>query len=167
MVPPDRSLLESARAAARGRAWGEPFALLTHADEAEQLGASDLEALGEAAWTTSHHAEAFVARERAYAAYLEAGEGAAAAAMAMDMANDYYPRGQLAVADGWRSSAERLLEDAPECRAHGLLAWCRAQIALLFEGDEEGCAAQGRAPWPDGGGSRKPFGCSARQWPGR
>jgi class 3 adenylate cyclase len=144
VVPPDRSLLESARAAALRRAWGEAFALLTKADAADQLAAWDLEALGEAAWTTSHYAEAFVARERAYAAYLEAGEGAAAAAMAMDMANDYYPRGQLAVADGWRSSAERLLEEAAECRAHGLLAWCRAQIALLFEGDEEGCAKQGR-----------------------
>jgi class 3 adenylate cyclase len=143
VVPPDRSLLESARAAARRRAWGEAFALFTQADEAEPLGASDLEALGEAAWTTAHYAEAFVARERAYAAYLEEGQGAAAAAVAMDMANDYYPRGQLAVADGWRSSAERLLEDVAECRAHGLLAWCRAQIALLFEGDEEACAGQG------------------------
>ena len=130
--------------AAHRHAWGEAFALLTEADAEDELAASDLEALGEAAWTTSHYAEAFLARERAYTAYLKAGDGAAAAAMAMDMANDYYPRGQLAVADGWRCSAERLLEDVPECRAHGLLAWCRAQIALLFEGDEEGCAAQGR-----------------------
>jgi class 3 adenylate cyclase len=144
VVPSDRSLLEEGREAARRRAWGDAFALLTRADADEGLAAPDLAALGEAAWTTSHYAEAFRARERAYAAYVEAGDGAAAAAMAMDMANDYYPRGELAVADGWRSSAERLLEGAPECRAHGLLAWCRAQIALMFEGDEEGCAARGR-----------------------
>jgi class 3 adenylate cyclase len=144
MVPSGRSLIEEARAAVSRRAWREAFAFLARADTEGQLTAPDLEALGEAAWTTSHYAEAFRARERAYAAYLDVGDRAAAAAMAMDMANDYYPRGELAVADGWRSTAERLLDGAPECRAHGLLAWCYAQIALLFERDEERCAAHGR-----------------------
>ena len=34
-----------------------------------------------------------------------------------------YPNGELAVAAGWQSTAERLLADEPESRAHGLLHW--------------------------------------------
>ena len=128
--------LEAARDASRRRAWADAFALFSAADEASDLAPEDLEALAGAAWITGHYEEAFRAWERAYGKFREQEGGERAAAlMAITLADEYYQRGELAVATGWQSSAERLLEGQPESRAHGLLAWTRSQIALLFAKD--------------------------------
>jgi tetratricopeptide (TPR) repeat protein len=125
------SSLEAGRAAARGREWERAFALLSAADTEAPLASEDLEALGEAAWVTSRYDEFFRAYERAYAAYNAQEERHAAARVAAMLANEYFPRGQLAVGAGWHQTAARLLEGQPEGRAHALHAWTHAQLALL------------------------------------
>src|SRR5207244_3469584 len=136
--------LDAGRAALRRRAWKDAYALLSAADEAGELAPEDLEALGEAAWVTAHYEESLRARERAYAAYVGRDERQAAAAIALMLVNEYFPRGELAVAAGWQKTAERLLEGLEECRAHGLLAWLRAQLALLLARDLDTAQGQGR-----------------------
>jgi hypothetical protein len=91
------SSLEAGRAAVRGREWERAFAVLSAADADAALGPEDLEALGDAAWVTSRYDEFFRAYERAYAAYVEQDETHAAAWVATTLANEHFPRGELAV----------------------------------------------------------------------
>jgi class 3 adenylate cyclase len=114
--------LEAGREAARKHAWREAYDLLHEADAHGLLGAEDLEQLGEAAWWTSRLEEAIDFRERAYAAYVEAGEPRRAALLAMMISSDHGKKGAGAVAGGWLSRAARLLENEPEGVEHGHLA---------------------------------------------
>lgn len=94
--------LRQGREALASRAWDEAFHHLTEADGSGQLGPEDLDGLAEAAWA-SDHIDAFLpARERAYSGYLDQGNTRKAAAMALQLAADYFPRGDFAVASGWR-----------------------------------------------------------------
>lgn len=83
------------------REWERAFTLLSAADAEASLAPKDLEALGEAAWVTSRYDEFFQAYERAYAAYVAHDESQAAAWVATMLANEYFPRGELAVGAGW------------------------------------------------------------------
>ncbi|MBD0348884.1 MAG: LuxR family transcriptional regulator [Thermoleophilia bacterium] len=47
------------------------------------------------------------------------------------LANEYFPRGELAVGAGWHQTAAALLEEEAEGPAHGLHAWTHAQLALI------------------------------------
>ncbi|MDQ3894413.1 MAG: LuxR family transcriptional regulator, partial [Actinomycetota bacterium] len=135
-----RSSLEAGRAAVRGHEWERAFSLLSTADAEAPLAPEELEALGEAAWVTSRYEEFFRAYERAYAAYVARGETHAAAWVATMLANEYFPRGELAVGAGWHHTAARLLDGQPEGRAHALHAWTHAQLALI-ERDLKGALA--------------------------
>jgi hypothetical protein len=125
------------RSALQRHAWADAYDLLAAADAAGTLGPEDLEALGEVAWATGRYEESQRARERAHAQFVERGARQDAARLAATLAHQHYPRGQLAVARGWHTTAERLLVGEPECRAHGLIAWIGSQISLLFQGDVE------------------------------
>ena len=105
--------LEAGRDAARRRAWRDAYELLGKANEDGSLGAEDLEQLAEAAWWTSHLDEAIDLRERAYAAYVEAGEPRRAALLAMMISSDHGKKGSGSVAGGWLARAARLLENEP------------------------------------------------------
>jgi len=128
--------LEAGREAARRHAWREAYDLLRTSDEPGALTAEDLEALAEAAWWTGHLDEAISLRERAYAAYADAGNPAKAAQIALKLSMDQLTRGSMSVSAGWRARAERLLEPMPENPAHGYLALARGMAAQAM-GDIE------------------------------
>ena len=124
--------LEAGRDAARRRAWRDAYELLGKANEDGLLGAEDLEQLAEAAWWTSHLDEAIDLRERAYAAYVEAGEPRRAALLAMMISSDHGKKGSGSVAGGWLARAARLLENEPEGVEHGHLALAQGTGAVMM-----------------------------------
>src|SRR5947209_7429399 len=105
--------LEAGRQAFRRRRWEEAYEQLSAADAETELEPADLAALGDAAWVTSHFDDTFQARERAYTGYLERDDRQSAALLAITMANEAVPRGDLAVGAGWKKAAERLLRGEP------------------------------------------------------
>ena len=127
-------LLEVARSAAARQAWRAAHEAYSELDAAE-LGASDLERYGEAAWWSGKLDDAIALRERAYASYAAEGDTLGAARMALTLAWDYEGRGSLAVANGWLANAERLLDGLSEAPEHGRLLLMHAIGALFAEGD--------------------------------
>jgi class 3 adenylate cyclase len=126
--------LEDARAAAARQAWKAAFAAYG-VIEPEKLEATDLERFAEAAWWSGKLDDAIALRERAYAAYVAAGDTHGAARMALTLNWDYSGRGSFAIAGGWFATGERLLEGLPESPEHGLLMLFRSLTALFAEGD--------------------------------
>jgi class 3 adenylate cyclase len=124
--------LEAGREAARKHAWREAYDLLQKAAADEPLGAEDLEFLAESAWWTGRLEEAIEFRERAYAAYVEAGEPRRAALLAMMISGDHGKKGAGSVASGWLSRAARLLENEPEGVEHGHLALAQGTGAVMM-----------------------------------
>ena len=96
------------------------------------LGAEDVENLAESAWWTGRLEEAIDFRERAYAAYVEAGEPRRAALLAMMISGDHGKKGAGAVAGGWLSRAARLLENEPEGVEHGHLVLAQGTGAVMM-----------------------------------
>ena len=128
--------LQAGREAFDRHAWREAFDLLTSAQASGGFLAEDLERLGDAAWLTGRIDDCIGARERAYAAYLEAGNRRRAAFMALRLTQDYWNKLAQSVAAGWLRQAVRLLEGEPESPEHGYLAYALSLITLLV-GDIE------------------------------
>lgn len=122
--------LTRGREALDRHAWHEAFDLLTEAERAGELQAPDLTALADAAWWAGRLQDAIAARERAYAAYVDAGDPAAAAMVALLLARDHHGRGDDSLSGAWRSRAERIIEGQPETAAHGWLSRSRTAAAL-------------------------------------
>ena len=122
--------LAAGREAALRHAWREAYELLRSADEDGKLNAEDLQNLAEAAWWTGHLEEALALRERAYAAFVEAGETRPAALLAAMLSMDHLARGALPLSSGWLARAERLLGDEAEGVEHGHLALVRGITAF-------------------------------------
>jgi ATP/maltotriose-dependent transcriptional regulator MalT len=100
--------------------------------------AEALEGLGLAAWWLDLAPLVFEARERAYLAYQERGDRAAAARMAVWLAWDSAAfRGELAIATGWLQRARRLLVDHPLTAEHAWLALRSGAFALLEDMNPE------------------------------
>jgi len=131
-----QSALPAARDALVRRAWDESRDLFREADKAERLSPADLEQLAEAGWWSGHPDERDDGFERAYAAYLEAGDRLQAARLALRLAEFAFQRLAVPVAAGWMSRAERLLEGEPQSVVHGLLA-CLTAFRLIMNGDLE------------------------------
>jgi DNA-binding SARP family transcriptional activator len=161
--PPERavetaapSLLDAARDALSQRRWEEAFQLLSRADGGEAaVGPHDLEALGEAALWSGHHAESASARRRAHQAYLDTDDPRAAARVALLLASNHGIRGQLAVAEGWFHTAARLLADLPTGPEHGFLAYVAA-IVLFDTGVLDESLRQARQAYDIGRRERIP-----------
>jgi class 3 adenylate cyclase len=128
-TPPAEALVQ-ARAAAAEHRWHDALALFSTADAASLLTPADLDQFGDAAWWTGDMAAAIAAQERAYAGHTAAGDNARAARTALQLASEYNHRLESAVATGWVSRAQRLLEGTPEAHAHGLLERARRNAAL-------------------------------------
>jgi class 3 adenylate cyclase len=122
--------LEAGREAARRHAWREAYDLLASADADGRLTAEDLESLAGAAWWTGRLEEAIRLRERAYTAYVDAGEPRRAALLAVSLTMDHMLRGALSVSNGWLARAGRLLENEDEGVEHGRLALARGTTAI-------------------------------------
>ena len=121
--------IAAARAALDRHAWHEAFDLLTKADAEGTLSARDLELLGEAAWWSGRMDECIAARERAYAAYVEAGKPRRAATVALWLVRDHSGRLAKSQASSWFKRAERLLENEPDTVERGYLEMMRARKA--------------------------------------
>jgi LuxR family maltose regulon positive regulatory protein len=89
-----------------------------------------------ACWWLEDYATGIDARERAYRLFRQAGDGRAAARVAIWLSNDYADfRGETAVANGWIQRAERLLDGLPASPEHALLAYQKAHVALMSQRD--------------------------------
>jgi class 3 adenylate cyclase len=126
--------LRSAREAAARNAWREAHAAYSDVPRGD-LTPEDLGAFGDAAWWTGQLDSAIDLRERAYAAYLAAGEKRHAARLAIMLGDDHAGRGGHAVSSGWFATAERLLEKLPESGEHARLLAAHGLVALKIEGD--------------------------------
>jgi LuxR family transcriptional regulator, maltose regulon positive regulatory protein len=116
-------------ALARG-AWKEARALFDDA-LAHGAGPEALEGMGLASFFMTDGDAAIETRERAYAAYRDAGRPVDAARIATALAWDYRAfRGAPAVSDGWLARARRLLQDSEPSREAGWLAVREASFAL-------------------------------------
>ena len=131
--------LEIARIAASRHAWRESYDAYAAIDPHE-LGATDLESFGDAAWWSGKLEEAINLRERAHAAYAAAGDKLGAARLALTLSWDQGGRGAFAVSHGWFANAERLLEGQPESAGHAYLTLTRA-VNAMFEGNLEAAIA--------------------------
>jgi class 3 adenylate cyclase len=125
---------ESARSASSRNAWREAYDAYAALEQSE-LTPADLERFADAAWWTGKLDDAIGLRERAYAAFVSAGEKRDAARVALTLSSDQTGRGAFAVAQGWFANAERLLANELESAEHGLLALTRAVNLMYGEGN--------------------------------
>jgi class 3 adenylate cyclase len=138
--------LEAGREALSRSAWHEAFDLLSAADAGGELGADDLERLGEAAMWAWRPDECIAAYERAFAKHVEAGDrqGAARAARFLIEELLWTQAGESVVA-GWISRLARLLKGEPESTAHGYLAYLQGHVHLMSGDADEAFALAQRA----------------------
>jgi tetratricopeptide (TPR) repeat protein len=121
------SALESGRAAAARRTWGEAYAFLSEAARTATLDVEDVELLGDAATWTGQFDASTTAREQAYAAYLARGDRRSAARVALGLGWNAAVTLRFAVVAGWMASAGRLLAshdgdgEPPVWPEHGLM----------------------------------------------
>jgi class 3 adenylate cyclase len=133
----DGSAAARARAALDRHAWREAFDLLVEADANGRLGPVELDLLADSAWWVGQPALSIESRERAYAAFMKAGEPVAAAASAVKLAHDHLLKSSHSIASAWLNRAERLLTDLDETPVHGWLAATHGFSAFML-GDVDG-----------------------------
>jgi tetratricopeptide (TPR) repeat protein len=129
--------LAAARDAFEHSRWREAYVRLTAANAAQELDAEDLERLGEAAWWVAEGPACLRAREEAHRRYRRQGDLAAAARMALALAEDHFHRLAPSVAQGWMRRAQRHLEGLPESATHGWLTRLHMLVTLELEQDPE------------------------------
>jgi class 3 adenylate cyclase len=129
--------LVSGRQAHSRRAWDEALDAFAAADREGELSPADLQLLAEAAWWAGRTEESVDALERAYTGHERAGDHAAAAMVAVRLTELALRALQPAVASGWLTRVERLLEGQPESEAHAWLAFMHAAEAVIFRADAE------------------------------
>src|SRR5215472_6295347 len=135
---------DNARDAARRDSWAAAYEEL-HALDPAQLAPDDLEALADAAWWLSRPDESIVARQRAYAGYVAAGDQPRAAYCAGRLCMEHFFRDEPAVASGWLMRAQRLLRDQPGHVQHGYVALIESNMARARGATEEAVACAERA----------------------
>jgi DNA-binding CsgD family transcriptional regulator len=114
--------LEHGREFYAQRAWADAFDALTRADEAEQLAVGDLELLATSASMVGRMDTYLAALERAHRAYLDGGDGLAAARAAIWLGMNLAIQGEMGPAGGWFGRAQRLVErEGRECVEQGYL----------------------------------------------
>ncbi len=109
--------------------WVETHSRLSSRDPAE-LTPEELEALADSAWMVCHLDESLVARQRAYAGYLESHDDQPAARTAWRMFWDHLYNWDKVVALGWLRRARRHLAAVPECAEYGYVALAESELAL-------------------------------------
>ena len=134
--------LAAARDAYRRRDWPAARAGFLAARAAGELGAADLDALGDAAWWLGELDEASAALEAACRRHQEEGRPGPAAMAAIGIAVNALLRGEEVVGAGWVGRARRLLEDRPDDVAHGYLLYLELEGTL---GGDDPAAVRERA----------------------
>lgn len=133
----EEATLEGARKALDKHAWDDAFGLLKRIDATTGLDAEGLEALADASWWTAQPAENLAARERAYTAYLAAGDKRRAATAALWLVRDYGTKGATALAQAWLERAEELVAGDEDSAAFGYVLFIRSFIGLTPDPAEE------------------------------
>jgi class 3 adenylate cyclase len=133
----DRSA--AAREALEEHRWRDALEAFRQADAESGLGPDDLRQLGEAAWWSGEPDVSIAAYERAYAAYVKAGDPEGAARAALRLVPDLEVRGSHAMGAVWLKRVERLLEGRPESLATGWLQMMHARAAVM-RGDFDAAA---------------------------
>ena len=127
------SELSRGRQAYAENAWGQAYESLTCGDQEQTVSAQDLELLARAAYMLGRDEEYAHSLERAYHAYLDAGDVASAACCTWWIGHGQLFGGEPALARGWFARGQRLLERAGDCVARGYLA-----IPVVFEHSSRG-----------------------------
>ncbi|MBB5999881.1 response regulator transcription factor [Streptomonospora salina] len=122
--------LEQARDAYADLRWHDAYVQFRAAREAGELGVDDLAALADAAWWLGRNDESLTLSERVYRCRLQHDDAARAAQLAVEVGFLWLIRGEPTIGSGWISRAARLLQDVPECGAHGYLRYLEAAQAL-------------------------------------
>ena len=135
--------LSDARSAYERRDWRGAFELLTAAERRSPLAPEDAELLADAARWAREYRAMFDALEQAEARYERVGKRGLAARAALSLCREHFVRNSLSEAGGWLGRAARLLEDEPECPAHGYLQWALGRAAWTDE-DSEGPLSHAR-----------------------
>jgi DNA-binding CsgD family transcriptional regulator len=131
----DRTIAEGRRALARG-AWAEARALYAEAlTEAETPDA--YEGLGIAARYELDAEAAIEAHEHGYRLARSRADAAAAARLAIELANDAYAFHGPAEASGWIERAAMLVDGEPPSAASAMVPMRRAHLALLVDHDPD------------------------------
>jgi class 3 adenylate cyclase len=125
--------LSDARSAYERRDWREAFDLLTAAERRSPLAPEDAELLAEAARWACEYSAMIDALEQAEARYERVGKPGLAAGAALSLCREHFVRNSLSEAGGWLGRASRLLENEPECSAHGYLQWALGRAAWTNE----------------------------------
>lgn len=130
--------LRRGRACFDRREWNDAFEALSLADALQPLAGEDLERLARAAGLTARDDVMMSACERAYEAWLAAGEHLAAARSAFWLGFRLLALGEMSRANGWLARAARCVEiHGEECVEQGYLLLPASQRHLhLGEGEE-------------------------------
>ena len=132
--------LDAGRAAMEKHAWAEAFAQLKQADAAKGLDAEGLEMLADAAWWVAQPGDSVVARERAYAAFVAAGNKPRAARAAIRLAQENANKQSFSAAQAWFGRAEKLVEGNEDSAEYGHLLFGRALMSPMPSDMEEAIA---------------------------
>jgi DNA-binding CsgD family transcriptional regulator len=134
------SELSRGRQAYEEKAWNQAYELLTRVDQEQPLSAPDLELLARAAYMLGRDEDYTRSLERAFHAYLAAGDVASAACCTWWIGHGHLFRGERAPARGWYARGRRLLEQTGDCVARGYLT-----IPAVFEHSSRGDHAAAHA----------------------
>ncbi len=115
------SSLEQGCEAFRAQAWGTAFTQLSAADCEAPLEPEYLLQLAQSALLIGKEAEGAESLARAHQGFLNSGRTASAVRCAFWLGFTALLNGETAMAGGWLSRANRLLEGQPQCVEHGYL----------------------------------------------
>ena len=113
--------IEQGRELLREQEWGAAFSKLTAPDVAPLLGPVDLEGVAKVAYLLGNEAEGSEFYRRAHEEFLNLGQTQDAARCAFWLGFMSLINGELAMATGWLSRADRLLASEPDCCEKGYL----------------------------------------------
>ncbi|HEY2803833.1 MAG TPA: adenylate/guanylate cyclase domain-containing protein [Actinomycetota bacterium] len=140
-MAPAEDTLQAGRDALARFAWDDAYEMLAEADRQHPLNGEGLALLADAAWYASQPDAVIEAFERASHVYVEEGDDAAAAMMAVRVAEQYGVRQAMPLAGAWIARAQELSAGDPDCPAHGYLAYFGGFMAHEMRNYEQAVAA--------------------------
>jgi class 3 adenylate cyclase len=112
---------EAGRSALERHSWAEALALFKQADAAKELDAEGLEMLADAAWWMAQPVDSLAARERAFAAFVSAGNTGRAARVALRLTQHNAAKMSFAGAQAWFARAQELVENDQDSFEYGYM----------------------------------------------
>ncbi|HET8569523.1 MAG TPA: adenylate/guanylate cyclase domain-containing protein [Candidatus Limnocylindria bacterium] len=137
---------DAAIAAFDRHAWREAHEHFAKAERAGELAPADVEAFAEAAWWIGDPDAAITLRERAFRAYLAAGERRHAARVALLLVRTNLIKGNFTIGTAWLARAEELLGDDADSTERGYVHFWKAMVAGE-SGDPENAATEAQAAY--------------------